>query len=210
MPSSTFLNLAPEKQEKLLSAAVREFTERPYNEASINRIVREAGIPRGSFYMYFRDKEDLFHYLAQESIQELLVVFEEILRGRNGDVFAALPDMYDYLRSHPAADCGLGGPGMMSAIVNRNGGLQKGGLLEFVEPELILERMEDCVNPDLLDLREPEDLGYILRTLIILAVPVMYNGLRPGADPDGRKRLERVLQIVRRGMGAKPASAQQK
>ena len=43
----------------------------------------------------------------QESIQELLVVFEEILRGRNGDVFAALPDMYDYLRSHPAADCGL-------------------------------------------------------------------------------------------------------
>lgn len=61
LPSSTFLNLAPEKQEKLLSAAVREFTERPYNEASINRIVREAGIPRGSFYMYFRDKEDLFH-----------------------------------------------------------------------------------------------------------------------------------------------------
>ena len=210
MPSSTFLNLAPEKQEKLLSAAVREFTERPYNEASINRIVREAGIPRGSFYMYFRDKEDLFHYLVQESIQELLVVFEEILRGRNGDVFAALLDMYDYLRSHPATDCGLGGPGMMSAIVNQNGGLQKGGLLEFLEPELILERMEDCVNPDLLDLREPEDLGYILRTLIILAVPVMYNGLRPGADPDGRKRLERVLQIVRRGMGAKPASAQQK
>ena len=31
LPSSTFLNLAPEKQEKLLSAAVREFTERPYN-----------------------------------------------------------------------------------------------------------------------------------------------------------------------------------
>ena len=71
LPSSTFLNLAPEKQEKLLSAAVREFTERPYNEASINRIVREAGIPRGSFYMYFRDKEDLFHYLMEESIKYL-------------------------------------------------------------------------------------------------------------------------------------------
>ena len=103
------------------------------------------------------------------------------------------------------------GTGMMSAIVNRNGGLQKGGLLEFVEPELILERMEDCVNPDLLDLREPEDLGYILRTLIILAVPVMYNGLRPGADPDGRENgWNSVLKILRRGMGAKPASAQQK
>ena len=42
MPSSTFLNLAPEKQEKLLTAAAREFTERPYNEASINQIVQAA------------------------------------------------------------------------------------------------------------------------------------------------------------------------
>ena len=104
LPSSTFLNLAPEKQEKLLSAAVREFTERPYNEASINRIVREAGIPRGSFYMYFRDKEDLFHYLMEESINEMLMVFEEVLHSQGGDIFAALPAMYDHLRSRRSAD----------------------------------------------------------------------------------------------------------
>ena len=133
-PSSTFLNLAPEKQEKLLSAAVREFTERPYNEASINRIVREAGIPRGSFYMYFRDKEDLFHYLMEESINEMLMVFEEVLHSQGGDIFAALPAMYDHLRSRRSADRSLGGMGMMSAIVNRNDGLQKGGLLEFAGP----------------------------------------------------------------------------
>lgn len=108
LPSSTFLNLAPEKQEKLLSAAVREFTERPYNEASINRIVREAGIPRGSFYMYFRDKEDLFHYLMEESINEMLMVFEEVLHSQGGDIFAALPAMYDHLRSRRSADRSLG------------------------------------------------------------------------------------------------------
>ena len=51
MPSSTFLNLPAEKQEKLLKAATREFSHRPFNEASINQIIKEAGIPRGSFYM---------------------------------------------------------------------------------------------------------------------------------------------------------------
>ena len=209
MPSSTFLNLAPEKQEKLLSAAVREFTERPYNEASINRIIRDAGIPRGSFYMYFRDKEDLFHYLMEESINEMLLVFEELLRSRGGDVFEALPAMYDYLRSRQSGDRSLGGMGMMSAIVNRNGGLQKGGLLEFVDPGMILERVKGCVNPDLLDLEEPEDLDYILRTLIILMIPAMYNGLRGGTDPSSRERLEHILYILRRGMGAKPVSTQQ-
>lgn len=55
MPSSTFLNLPAQKQEKLLEAATREFSQRPYNEASINQIIKDAGIPRGSFYMYFTD-----------------------------------------------------------------------------------------------------------------------------------------------------------
>ena len=202
LPSSTFLNLAPEKQEKLLSAAVRKFTERPYNEASINRIVREAGIPRGSFYMYFRDKEDLFHYLMEESINEMLMVFEEVLHSQGGDIFAALPAMYDHLRSRRSADRSLGGMGMMSAIVNRNDGLQKGGLLEFLDPDRILKRMKDCVNPDLLDLREPEDLNCILRMLIVLIVPIMYNGIRPETDPEDREKMQHALEILRRGMGA--------
>ena len=194
LPSSTFLNLAPEKQEKLLSAAVREFTE--------------AGIPRGSFYMYFRDKEDLFHYLMEESINEMLMVFEEVLRSQGGDIFAALPAMYDHLQSRRSADRSLGGMGMMSAIVNRNDGLQKGGLLEFLDPDHILKRMEGCVNPDLLDLREPEDLNCILRMLIVLIVPIMYNGIRPETDPEDREKLERALEILRRGMGAKTHPAQ--
>ena len=209
MPSSTFLNLAPEKQEKLLTAAAREFTERPYHEASINQIVQAAGIPRGSFYMYFRDKEDLFRYLIQESMDALLLAFEEILRRCGGDVFAALPEMYDYLRSHREWDRSLGGMGMMAAIANCNSGSQSGGALKFVDAELILARMEACVNPDLLDLRQPGDLDAILRMLMTLLGPVLYSGVQPEAEPGGRETLEHALKILRRGMGAKPTPAQQ-
>lgn len=205
MPSSTFLNLAPEKQEKLLSAAVREFTERPYNEASINRIVREAGIPRGSFYMYFRDKEDLFHYLMEESINEMLMVFEEVLHSQGGDIFAALPAMYDHLRSRRSADRSLGGMGMMSAIVNRNDGLQKGGLLEFLDLDHILKRMEGCVNPDLLDIWEASDLERIVRTVLTVALPLIYDAVHT-ETAESREELSKTLEILRRGMGAKPAA----
>ena len=51
MPRSTFCRLAPEKQERLLEAATREFSRRSFAEASINQIIKDAGIPRGSFYM---------------------------------------------------------------------------------------------------------------------------------------------------------------
>ena len=159
--------------------------------------------------MYFRDKEDLFRYLIQESVDALLLAFEEILRSCGGDVFAALPETYDYLRSHREWDRSLGGMGMMAAIAACNSGGQNGIMLKFVDRELILKRMEACVNPDLLDLRQPEDLTLMLRMLMTLLGPILYDGLQAGAEPGGRKRLEQALQILRRGMGAKPIPAQQ-
>lgn len=203
MPGSTFLNLAPEKQEKLLSAAVREFTERPYNEASINRIIRAAHIPRGSFYMYFRDKEDLFQYLTRESVDELLMVLRELLLSCGGDVFTALPALYDYLSAHQTESGDLGGFGLLPLIVNRNCGMQKSGLLEFLDPETVLDQLSESVNPDLLDLRSDEDLDHILRMVLAMSLPIMYNSLRPGGDPEGRETLVNVLEILRRGVGAK-------
>ncbi len=50
MPKDTFLNLIEEKKKRIFDAAVREFSTRCFSEASINQIVKNAGIPEGSFY----------------------------------------------------------------------------------------------------------------------------------------------------------------
>ena len=124
MPTATFLNLPPEKQERLMDAASREFASKPYNEASINRIIQEAGVPRGSFYMYFQDKEDLFRYLVQGYMDQMTMVLEEALVRQGGDVFAALLYLYDYItQKREAYD--LGGMGAMAVIVGQNSGMQK-------------------------------------------------------------------------------------
>ena len=52
MPTKTFLNLHKEKQDVLLKAAFEEFKLHPLSDASINKIIQEAHIPRGSFYQY--------------------------------------------------------------------------------------------------------------------------------------------------------------
>ena len=46
MPSKTFFHLPAEKRERLLLAAEEEFARVPYAEASINRMIRAAGIPQ--------------------------------------------------------------------------------------------------------------------------------------------------------------------
>lgn len=65
MPTQTFFDLKKEKQQRIIHAACRIFTKIPYEKVSIQDIVNEAEIPRGSFYQYFLDKEDLYLYLSR-------------------------------------------------------------------------------------------------------------------------------------------------
>ena len=157
MPSSTFLNLPAEKQEKLLEAATWEFSHKPFNEASINQIIKEAGIPRGSFYMYFQDKEDLFRYLLKGYVDQLFMLLEEFLIQNQGDIFQALLELYDYVQAKNDRRH-LGEVGAMTGIIRCNSGMQKNGLLEMLDPGAILDRLGSAVNRDLLDLRRERDL----------------------------------------------------
>lgn len=49
MPKMTFFNLADEKREIFLKAAVEEFSTHSYHDANVREIVRKANISIGSF-----------------------------------------------------------------------------------------------------------------------------------------------------------------
>ncbi|QES73185.1 TetR/AcrR family transcriptional regulator [Clostridium diolis] len=66
MPKDTFKNLNEDKKQRIFDAAVQEFSTCSFSDASINQIIKTAGIPRGSFYQYFNDKEDLYLYMIEE------------------------------------------------------------------------------------------------------------------------------------------------
>lgn len=63
MPTQTFFNLPEDKKKRLIAGAMKEFSEKSLNEASISNIVKNAKISRGSFYQYFEDKKDLYFFL---------------------------------------------------------------------------------------------------------------------------------------------------
>lgn len=88
MPKETFINLSETKKHKIFDAAVQEFSTRRFSEASINQIVKTAGIPRGSFYQYFNDKEDIFQYLFEEILKEKREIIRNIATfNPDADVF---------------------------------------------------------------------------------------------------------------------------
>src|SRR5689334_7133759 len=63
MPKQTFLNLPLEKRETIMNAAIEEFADYGLENASTNRIVKNSGIAKGSFYQYFEDKQDVFMHM---------------------------------------------------------------------------------------------------------------------------------------------------
>jgi AcrR family transcriptional regulator len=56
---------------KLLDAGMRVFGERGYHAARVDDIVRAARTSHGTFYLYFRNKEDLLRALAVECAQQM-------------------------------------------------------------------------------------------------------------------------------------------
>jgi len=97
LPKQTFFNLPNEKKESLIQAAMKEFSRAPLAEASIANIIKDAAIPRGSFYQYFEDKEDLFYFLLEEYSTTLNERFRSILEKEDGDIIVSFIGSYELM-----------------------------------------------------------------------------------------------------------------
>ena len=201
MPSTTFYNLPAEKRERLLSAARAEFARAPYEEASVNRMIRAAGIPRGSFYMYFTDKEELFRFLMETYSGMLSDWMGAPLAKNGGDLFAALLALFDFIQANresvPFQE--------RAAILHRNRLRQPGRLLEGLRPGAVLERLRPQVDLSRLDLRAETDLADLFRLLAISTLGALTAGCAGGGQADQREHLERVFSLLQRGAAAQPA-----
>lgn len=94
MPKQTFLNLSKDKQELFIHAAKKEFSRVPLYEASISNIIKDAGIPRGSFYQYFDDKEDVYFFLLDEYSKRNHERFISIIKKNNEDLFDSYSEWF--------------------------------------------------------------------------------------------------------------------
>lgn len=96
MPKETFFNLPPEKRAKIEEAAIREFVEYSFDNASVNRIVKGSGIPKGSFYQYFEDKKDLYKHIMSLIIAKKMEYLTPVMKNPfDHDFFVIVKEMYE-------------------------------------------------------------------------------------------------------------------
>jgi AcrR family transcriptional regulator len=56
----------PAKRQQIIDGARRVFIDKGFDAASMNDITREAGVSKGTIYVYFANKEELFEALIEE------------------------------------------------------------------------------------------------------------------------------------------------
>ena len=89
MPNKTFDNLSYEKKEAVIQTALKEFTVHDYDSASLNDIIAEIGIAKGSFYRYFNNKKDLYDYLIEYGLEKKFNYVSKVMNPAD--------DLFDFI-----------------------------------------------------------------------------------------------------------------
>ncbi len=71
----------PAKRDQILNGAHRVFSGQGFDAASMNDIAREASVSKGTLYVYFANKEELFESLMERERELLFRDVEDELAG---------------------------------------------------------------------------------------------------------------------------------
>ena len=196
MCMETFHRLPEEKRTRFLEAAWEEFTRVSFAEASTNQIVQRAGVPRGSFYQYFRDKEDLFAYLMTQARDHFIEMYSHIMERCGGDIFKTQLMCFDSFANQG---------GNHDVLFSRC--IQVLRLNPCLHMQMIMQ--EQPRNHLLADFGKTADLSCFgdedtareafMLSLLSLAGAVMDGLEKPEQMDIYRKQLELRLRIIRQG-----------
>lgn len=176
-----------QKRQMLLETAFQLFTSKGINETTIQDIAREAGVAKGTFYLYFKDKYDLIEKLRARKAAKL---FEEAVRFSRSQEYENFTEQFliiiDYIIDELTENRDL------LKFIYKN--LSMGGINirlegeeETYSPVSIFEMFEQRALEDKLDLENPkavffmiiELVGSTCYTSILLNVPLPIEEYKP-------------------------------
>lgn len=199
MPTRTFYNLPEEKRRKLLDAIHGELVRAPFEEVSINQIIRMAGISRGSFYQYFESKWDMLEYLMADYRETLKRHALASLEQSGGDLFGMFLDMFDFTYTFVIEEKNNAFFKNVFSDIRVNTDFLRQLANESSFGEFISELLPH-IDMDSLDIRGKEDFDNMLGVLLILTGEAFAGVFFDTSSYDGnRARYAARLELLKRG-----------
>lgn len=175
------------RKEKIINQAKIEFANYLYEEASINRIIKEISMPRGTFYLCFKNKEELYLELLNEFKNNFIEFSNKIKEKNDGDIKISLLEIFDH-------------------IVNSENKLIKNVLINFNTThyiELLPDFNDkhiyfDKFNFSKYNFKDEEEKMVFMR--LLLTIMIKNVCLANNYDGDARRKFEIQLNIILKGI----------
>ena len=198
MPTKAFYKLDSDKQKRIIDSAKQEFSENYYEDASINKIIKEINMPRGSFYLYFENKEDLYLYILELYLKEFKIILLELLEKNNHDIFESFIGIYDYIVDIKTIEKNL----IDKIFINMNS-----KRFEYAIPELLKKEVGGSII-NFIKLDENSITEVDANVIMSILIPLLFINVSTVLSQPSNKDLIREfyikqINIIRKGLERK-------
>lgn len=199
MPTLTFNNLPEEKKNIIIEASIKEFKRTILTDASINKIIKDANISRGSFYTYFKDINDLYEYSLNNYKEKIIKTIKQALKETNGDLFETTKKSYDKILKLCTKDKQL----FKNIFLNFNYNISIRDKMyeENLEDKYKVIELISKIKKDNLKIKTEEELFYIIDIIIGF---VMHGLIDLFMDKEKeeiiKEKLDKQLEILKCGI----------
>lgn len=201
MPKKTFLNLSKEKQNVIIEASLKEFKRVLLKDASINKIIKDAQISRGSFYNYFNDINDIYFYSLNEYKGKLISLIKEILIKNNGELIKTTIEIYEEIINYSNKE--------------ENKNLVKNIFLNFnyqnevrtkiykynIDNKYEFLELISLIDKKNLNIRNDEEIFYIIDIIIVIIIQgIIEKLIDSDKKEDSKEKIHKQIEILKRGI----------
>lgn len=169
-------------KEKIIKAAFEIIHIKGFNNTGIQEILTTAGVPKGSFYFYFQNKDDLGIQLIDYYLDSFISMADEMLHSDNSPL-AQLRLLFEQI-SNSFEQAGFQGGCLVGNMAQESGGLNvifhtkldssfrvvQEKIGEFLKKAVAANELPETINVN-------ETAGFILSSLegVLLQMKVVQN-----------------------------------
>lgn len=194
------------RRRTILEAALAEFTTHGFAQTKLDQVARRAGVAKGTLYLYFTDKEALFHALVEENITSVLTDADVMVARFSGPTCELLDRLMGLM-----ADRVLEGPAAPLVRLMMSEGPRFPDLAAFYHRQVVsrgIALIRQVAQRGLDRGEFSSDLAVRFPQLVVAPaiLAVVWNSLFSGLDPlDTRALLAAHRDLLLKGLGRSEA-----
>jgi AcrR family transcriptional regulator len=191
------------RRAEILEAAARLFVRQGYAETAVDAIVREANVAKGTFYYYFRSKEDILDTLSVQMVSQMCALAKSIAVQSDLPPIQRLAHIFTLLRQEE--EHGQAVVGGLHRPENRELHQRNNAAFVTMLGPILAEVVEDGIQKGIFDVVDPLST---IQFLLAGSLMMFGEGAFNWSAEERQARSAAMIRLSERALGCRENTLQ--